>query len=63
MKILTHFLIISRDQSDKYEHLIEAHYQMNKEKYDEEFHLRMADDLKQSEGNNEIQMEEKPTRK
>lgn len=36
---------------------------MNKEKYDEEFHLRMADDLKQSEGNNEIQMEEKPTRK
>ena len=41
-------LIIIRDQTDKFEHLIESHYQMNKEKYDKEFALRMSDEMKQS---------------
>ena len=41
-------LVIIRDQTDKYEHIIECHYQMNKEKYDREYALRMSDEMKQS---------------
>ena len=41
-------LIIIRDQTERYEHIIECHYQMNAEKYDKEFALRMADEMKQS---------------
>lgn len=55
-------LVIIRDQTDRYEHIIECHYQMKKEKYDREFALRMTDEMKQSSDEGIDAAEDRPNR-
>jgi hypothetical protein len=50
------------NHSAKFEHLIEAHYQMNREKYDRDYLIRIKDEQKQKLENQDQPVEAPPDR-
>jgi len=47
-ELMPYDLIVVKDMTEKFEHIIEKHYQDNKEDFDREFAQRRNDELKQT---------------